>query len=53
MVNLDNNGPIDGMPVFFASRAKANEFIANQNKRNPGFAKQAHIVRPHEMQKAA
>ena len=53
MVNLDSNGPIDGMPVFFASRAKAKEFIANQNKRTPGFAKQAHIVRPHEMQKAA
>jgi hypothetical protein len=53
IVNLENNSPIDGMPVFFASRAKANEFIASQNKRSPGFARQAHIVRPHEMQRAA
>jgi hypothetical protein len=53
VVNLETNSPIDGMPVFFGSRAKANEFITSQNRQSPGFAKKAHIVRPHEMQKAA
>ena len=53
VVSLADNAPIDGAPFSFTSRASAKEFMAAQAARDPDFAKQAHIVRPHEMGQAA
>jgi hypothetical protein len=53
VVSLTDNTPIEGAPVSFSSRASAREFMAVETARNPDFAKQAHIVRPHEMTQAA
>lgn len=53
VVSLADNGPLAGVPASFASRASAQEFLAAEVKRNPDFASQAHIVRPHEMRQAA
>lgn len=53
VVSIEDNGPLEGVPVSFASRASAKEFLAVESSRNPAFAKQAHLVRPHEMKQAA
>ena len=53
VVSLTDNTPIAGAPQSFASRASAQEFMAEQAKANPGFANAAHIVRPNEMREAA
>ena len=53
VVSLADNSPIAGAPQRFASRASAQEYMADQVKENPGFANEAHIVRPHEMRQAA
>ncbi|KIC44230.1 hypothetical protein RA28_14800 [Ruegeria sp. ANG-S4] len=50
VVNLADNTAVADAPVSFASRAQAREYMAEQG---PAFAKQAHIVRPHEMREAA
>jgi hypothetical protein len=50
VVNIADNSAVAGAPASFASRAQAREFMAEQGS---AFAKQAHIVRPHEMREAA
>ena len=53
VVSTEDNGPLEGVPLSFASRASAKEYLAAQSARNPAFARQAHIVRTHEMKQAA
>lgn len=53
VVSAEDNGPIEGVPLSFASRASAKEYMAQESAHNPAFAKQAHIVRTHEMKQAA
>jgi hypothetical protein len=53
VVSLDDNAPIAGAPLSFASAASAREFVAAKSREVPGFADTAHIVRPHEMKQAA
>ncbi|MGJ5081828.1 DUF6603 domain-containing protein [Bradyrhizobium sp. HKCCYLS3013] len=53
VVSLVDNSPIAGAPASFQSRASAGEFMAAETRRNPSFASEAHIVRPHEMKRAA
>lgn len=53
VVSAADNSPIDGVPLAFASQASAREYVAAETARNPAFARQAHIVRPHEVRRAA
>ena len=53
VVSAADNTPIAGAPASFASRASAKEYMAAESARNPAFAANAHIVRPHEMKQAA
>ena len=50
VVNMADNTAVPGAPSSFASRAQAREFMASQGA---AFAKDAQIVRPHEMREAA
>mgnify|MGYP000638653716 CR=1 FL=1 len=53
VANVADNTRFDGAPVSFVSRARAEEYIAQAAKTDPGITKRAHILGAHEMQEAA
>ncbi|TVZ40263.1 hypothetical protein P886_4690 [Alteromonadaceae bacterium 2753L.S.0a.02] len=53
VANAADNSPLESAPVSFMSQASAKEYMANQAATDPGFAERAHIIRPHELKKAA
>lgn len=53
VVSLEDNTPLDEAPVSFTSWASAHEYLAAESAKDPGFERRAHVVRPHEINRAA
>lgn len=53
VANLADNTPAGGAEVVFLSRARAEEYLAEQARRDPGFRERAHVLRGHEVRQAA
>ena len=53
VANQADNSPLAGAPVSFQSRARAEEFLAQQTRADPSIAERAHILRAHELRQAA
>jgi hypothetical protein len=53
VANLADNTPAGGADVVFLSRARAEEYMAEQARLDPGFRGRAHVLRGHEVRAAA
>lgn len=54
VANLADNTALEAETnVVFMSRARAQEFMAEQARSDPGFSERAHVLRGHEVKQAA
>ncbi len=53
LANQADNTVLEGAPVSFASRAQAEEYMAEATRADPGLARRAHILGAHEVREAA
>ena len=53
VANLADNTPAGGADVVFLSRARAEEYMAEQSRLDPNFRGRTHVLRGHEVREAA